>query len=850
MKKYLFFTLIISFFISELYAVKPRNSFFNNIQQSSSAKPKMPFEGLTGLSKDGTKIAKINAIEKKIQIIDAEQSHNDQLAIIQEIDLSNHITEDNPSEFSSPEFVCNDEALIVHKIIKKPKDNSSSSQLILIDLKTEVFTPLLKENEYPDQYHFSNLNSDEIFIVTAPAYFKYLENLQKSGNLREKTYALSMKSIIEKSIKNNLSLIEYFNTIIEKIEGGCSPVEYFNALKGKAKEENSIEENSISAIINNIAKTLEKLPFTTVMGKTLINPIKKGIEEAEKSLAENEKKLLEINQKIDALNIAEDDPAVLEKEYEKKFKARDKLSKKLETPKLKIFKINLRTFKRTLIDTYPYGRTSIVFNSKDQIIGAEDIKKQKPYGTETRISIKTGKRWKKIFDISLEDSKDKKYLYLSNDAQKLYYVSSEFTNYKAAYELDIQSGASKKLLEHPDADIKDFVIINKQEQPKLHRFDSAILYKICKNIPKVFSNNDELQNLLDHVNNLETTHLEDCMSSETFMTLVQGNIFKEPGMFYLYDFRNLLLDNLLDKIKAPKKIELFPEGKILAENLSPMNAYQIKSRDGLELNFYVTLPKTKKGTSYPFIVNVHGGPQLHDKISLNPEDQFWADREIGTVRINFRGSTGYGKDFLEAGEGEWGAKMIDDIEDVVIHLIKQNIIDKDRVVISGFSYGGNAVYSALAFKPDLFIAGMAGAGDADLFKTIKLEPSEPLKTHWKTLMFGDPTISKKDMLKASLIRSPLHHVEHIKVPLLIISPVEDKIVFYKQTELMLKALKAHDKEYVAYKINKAGHDMGSIENHIALLAIQEEFLKHIFKLEETEPIGDALEKAPDIVWVD
>ncbi|MDP1975987.1 MAG: prolyl oligopeptidase family serine peptidase, partial [Alphaproteobacteria bacterium] len=187
---------------------------------------------------------------------------------------------------------------------------------------------------------------------------------------------------------------------------------------------------------------------------------------------------------------------------------------------------------------------------------------------------------------------------------------------------------------------------------------------------------------------------------------------------------------------------------------------------------------------------------------------------------------------------------------VVLHLIEQNIIDKDKVVISGYSYGGNAVYSALAFKPDLFIAGIAGAGDADLFKAIKLEPSEPIRTHWKTLMFGNPTISKKEMEKASRIRSPIHHVENIKAPLLIISPTDDKIVFYKQTELMLKALNAHNKEYVAFKINNAVHDMGSFENRIASIAIQEDFLKDIFKLEETEPIGEALEKAPDIVWVD
>lgn len=825
MKKHLFFTLIISFFINDLYAIRARNSFFNDMQRAGSTKPKMPFEGLTGLSSDGTKIAKINIIEKKIQIIDAEQSYDDQLVIIQEIDLSNHITDDNPSEFSFPEFVCDDEALIINKTIKKAKNDLPSSQLILINLKTENFTPLLSEQESLCQHHISHLNADEIFTVTSTNYLKYDQHNEKHTKFVEKKAKLIHK-------KFELSRLTNQKLLTERLIN--------NYLSTITKTEEYIKEATKTLKIHNDYNFL----------KERINECEKTINETKKNLAEQELKLSEIKQTINTLKDTENKLEILEKKLKKSEKRKNYLSKKINTPKLKIFKINLKTLEKTLIDSYPYGYAYIIFNSKDQIIGVEDIKKQKPYGAKTSIKIKERNKWKKIFDISLEDSRDKKYLYLSDNAQKLYYVSSEFTNYKAVYELDIQSGASKKLLEHPDADIKDFCILSASENPILEKVDGIFVYRICKNIPKIFSNNPELQTFLDYVNNIEATHLEDCMLSKTFIMLIQGNIFKEPGIFYLYDFRNLLLDNLLNKIKTPKKIELFPEGKILAENLSPMHIDQILSRDGLELNYYVTLPKTKKDTPYPFIVNIHGGPWARDKISLNPEDQFWADREIGTVRINFRGSTGYGKNFLEAGEGEWGAKMIDDIEDVVTHLINKNIIDKDKVVISGFSYGGNAVYSALAFKPDLFIAGMAGAGDADLFKAIKLEPSEQLKTHWKTLMFGNPIISKKEMEKKSLICSPIHHVEHIKAPLLIISPVDDQIVFYKQTELMLKALKAHDKEYVAFKINNAGHDMGSFENLMALLAIQEDFLKDIFKLTETEPIGEALEKAPDVVWVD
>lgn len=263
------------------------------------------------------------------------------------------------------------------------------------------------------------------------------------------------------------------------------------------------------------------------------------------------------------------------------------------------------------------------------------------------------------------------------------------------------------------------------------------------------------------------------------------------------------------------------------EELCEMQPIQYKSSDGLTIHGYLTLPKNKKPENLPLIVNPHGGPWVRDTWRFNPEVQFLANRGFAVLQMNYRGSTGYGKKFMEAGFKQWGKKMQDDISDGVRYLISEGIVDKNRVGIYGASYGGYATLAGLTFSPELYACGVDYVGVSNLFSFM-----ETIPPYWKPYlemmyeMVGHPE-NDKELLASS---TPLFHIDKIKAPLFVAQGAMDPRVKKSESDQIVNALrdKNIDVEYMV-KDNE-GHGFSNEENRFEFYTAMEKFMEtHLLK---------------------
>ncbi|MEA0564429.1 S9 family peptidase [Lysinibacillus irui] len=247
------------------------------------------------------------------------------------------------------------------------------------------------------------------------------------------------------------------------------------------------------------------------------------------------------------------------------------------------------------------------------------------------------------------------------------------------------------------------------------------------------------------------------------------------------------------------------------EELAEMHPISYKSRDGLIINGYLTLPKNKEAKNLPLIVNPHGGPWARDMWGFNPEVQLLANRGYAVLQVNFRSSTGYGKEFLQAGNKQWGLKIQDDITDGVQWAIDQGIADPERIGIYGASFGGYATLAGITYTPDLYAAAVDYVGVSNIFTLLNTIPP-----YWETMrdMFyervGHPE-KDKELLTAV---SPIFHADKIKTPLFVAQGANDPRVNKAESDQIVEALRARgvDVEYML-KDNE-GHGFANEENRI------------------------------------
>jgi dipeptidyl aminopeptidase/acylaminoacyl peptidase len=261
--------------------------------------------------------------------------------------------------------------------------------------------------------------------------------------------------------------------------------------------------------------------------------------------------------------------------------------------------------------------------------------------------------------------------------------------------------------------------------------------------------------------------------------------------------------------------------ELVGRPLAVMEPFSYPARDGLTVHGYVTFPPGLERRELPAVLDVHGGPWARDTWGFDAEAQWLANRGYVCVQVNFRSSTGYGKEFVNAGDKQWGAAMQDDLTDAVAHVVAQGWVDPARVGIYGGSYGGYAVLAGAAFTPDVYRCGVDIVGPSNLLTLLASVPD-----YWRpmiSLMYrrvGNPQ-TDADLLRE---RSPLSAVDKIRIPLLVVQGANDPRVKQAEAEQIVAALteKGLPHEYLLFE--DEGHGMAKPQNRERFYARAEAFL--------------------------
>jgi dipeptidyl aminopeptidase/acylaminoacyl peptidase len=271
---------------------------------------------------------------------------------------------------------------------------------------------------------------------------------------------------------------------------------------------------------------------------------------------------------------------------------------------------------------------------------------------------------------------------------------------------------------------------------------------------------------------------------------------REPGALYLYDLDATHLDVLFAVSR-----------EIPRDSYAPMQVVRYTARDGREITGYLSVPPDRAPENLPLVLMPHGGPEARDMITFDIWAQYIASRGYAVFQPNFRGSSGYGRSFADAGRRQWGAAMQDDLTDGVSHLAAQGLIDPDRVCIFGASYGGYAALAGAALTPDLYkcaisMSGVSGLRDflrhidhADAFDDDDYE-------YWKTHI-GDP--STEEERERMRLHSPQDLAANIRIPVLLLHGEEDWLVPPKQSKDMAEALEDAGVPHRLIEIEGVGH---------------------------------------------
>ncbi len=255
--------------------------------------------------------------------------------------------------------------------------------------------------------------------------------------------------------------------------------------------------------------------------------------------------------------------------------------------------------------------------------------------------------------------------------------------------------------------------------------------------------------------------------------------------------------------------------------LAAMEPIRYTARDGLAVHGYLTFPPGVERARLPLVLNVHGGPWERDRWGYQPEAQWLASRGYACLQVNYRGSTGYGKDFVNAGDKEWGGRMHDDLVDAVAWAVERGYADPTRVAVYGGSYGGYAALVGAAFTPDVFRCAIDIVGPSNLLTLI-----ETIPPYWSALLatfhrrIGNPA-TEADLLRS---RSPLFKADRIAIPLLIAQGANDPRVKQAESEQIVAALKEKGIAYEYLLFPDEGHGFAKPENRLRFYAAAERFL--------------------------
>jgi len=391
----------------------------------------------------------------------------------------------------------------------------------------------------------------------------------------------------------------------------------------------------------------------------------------------------------------------------------------------------------------------------------------------------------------------------SRDGQEIYLSSNLGTDTKELRALDLASGGERTLASHPEVDVDDILEHPRGHAVRAARFalDRAEWRAVDPSVAV------DLERLSDPARGDFAVVSMD-LDDRQWVVLYSAD--RAPASYYLYR-------------RDTGDIEyLFSARPALEEaTLAEMRPVRVPARDGLVLHSYLTIPPWCEPRGLPLVLNVHGGPWARDTWGYDPEAQWLANRGYACLQVNYRGSAGFGKRFLHAGDREWGAKMHDDLIDAVEWAVREGIADRSRVAIYGGSYGGYAALVGAAFTPDVFACAVDIVGPSSLRTLIASIPPywEPLRRMFYHRI-GNPETEPEFLDE----RSPLHRAADIRCPLLIAQGANDPRVKQQESEQIVEAIRSRGGEVEYMVFEDEGHGFARPENRLRFYTAAERFL--------------------------
>ncbi len=411
--------------------------------------------------------------------------------------------------------------------------------------------------------------------------------------------------------------------------------------------------------------------------------------------------------------------------------------------------------------------------------------------------------WRPLLEVPAEDALSTDPVAFSADGRSLLMVSSVGEETARLIRIDLATGTEEVLAADPEADVSGVRIDPDTKEPQI----VVVLKDRSEYIVLDPSVADDLAAIRAlHPGDPNFVSADD--ADATWLIAFTND--SGPIPFFAYD-------------RATRQGSfLFEHQPALSQyTLAPMEPFSFTARDGLVIHGYATFPPDGPRAALPTVLNVHGGPWARDAWGYDAEAQWLANRGYLSIQVNFRGSTGYGKAFVNAGDREWGAKMQDDLTDAVAHAVAEGWADPKRVAIYGGSYGGYAALAGATFTPEVYCCAVDIVGPSNLKTLIETVPP-----YWAPMIaqfhrrVGNPE-KDVDFLWS---RSPLSRADQISIPLLIAQGANDPRVKQAESEQIVAALvdAGIDHEYMLFP--DEGHGFAKPDNRMVFYAAAEKFL--------------------------
>jgi dipeptidyl aminopeptidase/acylaminoacyl peptidase len=469
-----------------------------------------------------------------------------------------------------------------------------------------------------------------------------------------------------------------------------------------------------------------------------------------------------------------------------------------------VYRFNLATGEMTLDTKNPGDVVGWQVDPQFRIRGAQAFTPDG--GTEIRVRKDEKSPWKIAVKWGPEDV-DGQVIDFTADGQSLWLTTSEGRDTLSLVKRNLETGKEEPIASEAGTDVGRVLVNPLTHEPEAVSFNrERIKWKplnpaIAEDLKVLESSGYGEPSITSYDRNWQTWVLS--FSADL-----------HPADYYLYDRKTKKLSHLFASRPELAKYEL-----------APMKPVTIKSRDGLELVCYLTLPVGVEAKKLPMVLFVHGGPWGRDVWGFNSEAQWLANRGYAVLQVNYRGSTSFGKKFLHAGDREWAGKMHDDLIDAVNWATEQGIADPKQVAIFGGSYGGYAALVGATFTPDVFACAVDVVGPSNLVTLLKSIPPywEPMKKLF-AVRVGDVE-KEEEFLKS---RSPLFKADRIRIPMLIAQGKNDPRVKQAESEQIVAAIKKAGKPVEYMLFEDEGHGFARPENSLKFNAAAEAFLaKHL-----------------------